>query len=298
MRKIILSILLAAFFASLSSAYTGADVNGKIDSFANEINLTVAAAATQQNVYSQAWIGKLFPSAPPHFAVGIEAGATRFNLKPLKDAVEIFGMNGAPSDLVYPTITANARIGGFVLPFDIGFSAMYLDLSDMSSLADGFGLNFFDIGGDFRYAILKGEGLLPQVSVGFGYYYIGGKVSFKRDGLAANLDYSSHTMFLQAQISKTIIFFTPYLGFRGIFSNATTNWSWAASASKAASSPMYGDAVLGGAGKSSFGFFDKAMPQVYGGFGMNFSFFALNLGAAYEFTNKIWGADISLRFQM
>ena len=300
MKKTTVSFLFALIFGAFgfSFTYTSYDVNKKLSDFCDDLNLTLPNAATQQNVYSKAWIGKLFPSVPPHFAVGVEAGVTKFNLSPLKDMAQIFGVNGLPSQLVYPTITANARIGGLVLPFDVGFSAMYLDLSNMDSVADGLGLNFFDIGGDIRWAILKGDGPLPQISVGFGYYYTSGKISYAKDGLAANVNYSAQTMFLQAQISKTIIFCTPYLGFRGIVSECDTDWLWLASAAKVASSSLYGDLAFYGAGQNKTSFFDKIMPQVYGGFGMNFGFFALNLGAAYEFVNNIWGADISLRFQM
>ncbi len=298
MKRLFLSAFAATFLLSFSFSFTGQDVNNKLNSFAKGLNMTLANAATQQNVYSSAWIGKLFPSAPPHFAIGVEAGVTKFDLQPLKEMAQIFGVEGIPNLIVYPTITANARVGGFVLPFDIGFSAMYLDFHDIKTLADGFSLKFFDIGGDIRWAILKGEGPLPQVSVGVGYYYIGGKVNYSKDGVAAGFDYVSHTLFCQAQISKTFIFFTPYLGVRGILTKSNADWNWAVDASKISSSPMYQDVSVGGGGKTGLEFFDKFMPQVYGGFGMNFAFFALNLSAAYEFTNNIWGADLSLRFQM
>ena len=295
MKKIVFA-LCVSLMAGLSFSYTGADVNSKLGDFANEINVTLPNAATQQNVYSSAWIGKVFPSTPPHFALGIEAGVTKFNLKPLKDMAKIFGVSGLPDLMVYPTITANARVGGFFLPFDIGFSAMYLNLSKLDSFAEGLGIKFFNIGGDIRYAILKGEGAAPQLSLGFGYYYIGGSVSYGESGLKANLDYASHTMFGQVQLSKTFMFFTPYLGFRGIFSKSATDWSWSVSAAKV--SPDYVDTTFGGSGKNSNSFGEKFMPQIYGGFGLNFGAFALNFGAAYEFVNKIWGGDFSIRFQM
>ncbi|MCR5046625.1 MAG: hypothetical protein K6A42_08610 [Treponema sp.] len=295
-------ILLASFllFATLfySFSYTGNDVNLKLGNFASELNLTLPNAATQQNVYSSAWIGKLFPSAPPHFAVGFEAGVTKLNLKPLKEMAEIFGVSGLPSLMIYPTITVNGRIGGFVLPFDIGFSAMYMDLSNLNSLADGFGIQFFNIGGDLRYALLKGEGPLPQFSLGFGYYYINGNVSFSKDELTAKMDYSCHTMFLQAQISKTLLFFTPFAGVRGIFSSSDTNWLWTASASRIASASDYTDLTTSGNGKSSTNFFGQIIPQIYGGFGMNFGFFALTISGAIDLRNIIWAGDLSLRFQM
>ncbi len=298
MKKIIFAsfLLFATLFYSFS--YTGADVNSKLSDFANDLNVTLPNAATQQNVYSSAWIGKLFPSAPPHFAVGFEAGVTKLNLKPLKEMTEIFGISGLPSLMVYPTITVNGRIGGFVLPFDIGFSGMYMDLSNLNSLADGLGIKMFNIGGDFRYALLKGEGVLPQVSLGVGYYYIGGRVSYSKDDLSAKIDYSAHTFFLQAQISKTLLFFTPFAGVRGIFSSCDSDWTWNVSAARIANISNYTDLSTGGGGKNSTNFFGQIIPQIYGGFGMSLGFFSLNLSGALDLRNIIWAADLSLRFQM
>lgn len=291
----------AAFFlcsAFSSFSFTGNDVTQKIGEFSTIINSTVANAATEQNVYSSAWIGKLFPSAPPHLAVGVEAGVTKLDMEPLKDMAQIFGVTGLPSLLVFPTLTANARVGGFFLPFDIGFSAMYLDLTKLDSIADGLGFNFFDIGGDIRWAILKGTGPLPQISVGAGYYYISGSLSYAKEGLAASIDYATHTAFAQAQISKTFIFFTPYVGFRGIVYSSKADWNWAVSPSQIAGAPLYVDTAFAGTGSASADWFGNFLPQVYGGFGLNLAFFALNFGAAYEFKNGIWGGDLSVRFQM
>lgn len=298
MKRFILSFVFAFAVAPLCFSYTGADVNDRLGAFADEVNVVLPNAATQQNVYSQAWIGKLFPSAPPHFAVGVEAGVTKFNFTPLKEMAQIFGNSGLPSDMVFPTITANARIGGFALPFDIGFSAMYLDIHNMNSLAEGLGIKFFDIGGDIRYAILKGEGVMPQLSIGFGWYFLGGNFSYDKDGVAAKISYETQTMFLQVQLSKTFLFFTPCIGFRGVFSISQTDWAWSVSPTKMASAPLYFDTNICGGGKKSVPFFNSFMPQIYGGFGMNFVFFALNLSASYEFTHRIWAADLSLRFQM
>ncbi len=298
MKKIAFALVLSFCAAVSSFAYSSDDVNLKMVRLSENLNAILPNAATEQNVYAPAWIGKLLPSAPPHFAVGAEAGVTKFDLSPLKETADIFGVAGLPSLLVFPTITANARVGGLFLPFDVGFSAMYLNLNRIDSIADGLGIQFFDIGGDIRYAILRGDGFLPQISLGFGYYYIDGKISYAKDGLYAKFDYACHTMFAQAQVSKTFLFFTPYVGFRGIVSKSQADWSWVADAARVAGAPQYVDLVFGGNGSSSANFFGQFLPQVYGGFGLNLGFLALNFGAAYEFCNKIWGGNFSVRFQM
>ena len=298
MKKILAASVILLFALVRSFAFTGRDVNDKLGSFSDILNSTLPNAATQQNVYSSAWIGKLFPSAPPHLAVGVEAGVSRLDMAPLKEAAEIFNARGLPDLLVFPTVTANFRLGGLLLPFDIGFSAMYLDLKNMDSIAEGLRIKFFNIGADIRWAVLKGDGPLPQISLGAGYYYMSGGVSFDKEGFAVNLDYKCQTAFAQVQISKTFIFFTPYLGFRGIVSKGDTDWFWQASAEKIAGAPSYFDAAFAGSGSRRVNWFGQFLPQVYGGFGFNIGFFALNFCASYEFINKNWGGDFSLRFQM
>ena len=298
MKKFVAALLFLTFAFVPAFSWSGEDVNARLGSFANAINATIPNAATEQNVYSSAWIGKLFPSAPPRLAIGVEAGVTRLDTQPLKDAARIFGVTGLPGMLAYPTLTANARIGGFFLPFDIGFSAMYLNLNKLESIADGLGFRFFDIGGDFRWAVLKGEGPQPQLSVGAGYYYTSGDVSYSKEGLYTKMEYATHTAFVQAQVSKTFIFFTPYLGFRGIFSKSEAKWNWQVSAERILAASNYSSYAYGGAGRKESDWFKNFMPQVYGGFGLNFGFFALNFSAAYEFVNKIWGGNLSIRFQM
>lgn len=298
MKKIIFCVVLSLCSAPFLFSFTGLDVDQRLVEFSNDFNKTLPSAATEQNVYSSAWIGKVFPSSPPHFAIGFEAGVTRLNLKPLKDMASLFGISGLPSLVVYPTITANARVGGFFLPFDIGFSAMYMNLTKLDSIAEGVGLRFFDIGGDFRWAILKGEGKMPQLSIGLGYYYIGGKISYSKDDLSAKIDYATHTAFLQAQVSKTFAFFTPFIGLRGIVSKSDTDWAWRATDARIAAASDYSGLSASGSGNVSSNWFDCVMPQVFGGFGLNFGYFALNFAAAYEFRYKNWGGDISIRFQM
>lgn len=291
------SLALCAPFFSFDF-YNGNEVNLRLSEFANGINETLPVAATQQNVYSSAWIGKVFPSAPPHFAIGVEAGVTKLDMEPLKQMAQMFSVTGLPSLMVFPTLTANARVGGLFLPFDVGFSAMGMDLSKLDSIADGLGIQFFNIGGDVRWALLKGDGPLPQISLGAGYYYMGGKVSYNKDGLYARLNYGTHTAFAQAQISKTLLFFTPYVGFRAITCKSSSDWQWFVTPQRIAQSAYYSGNVFAGQGNDSLKWFDKVMTQVYGGFGLNFGFFALNFCASYEFRYQLWGGDFSIRFQM
>ena len=299
MKKIFTILAAVAFSAgAFAKTFTATDVNNCLGDLSIVMNKTLPNAASQQNVYSQAWIGKVFPSAPPHFAIGIEAGVTKLDLAPLGTFAEIFKIGSLPNTFVYPTITANARIGGFVLPFDIGFSCMYMNFSNLKAAADGFGVKFFNIGGDVRYALLKGDGALPQISLGLGYYYLGGKISLDKDGVSAGIDYATHSLFGQLQVSKTFLFFTPFIGFRGIFSKSDTKWNWAVTNERIASAASYVGTETSGNGSETSSWTDFFIPQIYGGFGIKASFFALNVSGAYDFRHSIWNGNLSMRFQM
>ena len=290
--------VLALSAAAFGKTFSAADINDSLGDFSSILNKTLPNAATQQNVYSQAWIGKLFPSAPPHLAVGIEMGVTKLDLEPLRNIAEIFKVGDLPKLFVYPTVTANFRLGGFVLPFDIGFSCMYMDFSKIKAVSDGFGIRFFNVGGDVRYALLKGEGVWPQLSLGFGYYYSSGKISLDKDGVKAGVEHATHTMFGQVQLSKTILFFTPYVGFRAVFSKSATDWAWFVTDARAAAAASYIGTETSGSGSANSSWTDYFIPQIYGGFGLKASFLAINLAASYDFKHSIWGGNFSFRFQM
>ena len=296
MKKFFLSLFAAgALFSTFAQEHGFDEVDLCLDGFASSLEKTLPNAAVQQNVYADAWIGKFFPSAPPHFGFGAEFGVAKFDLSPLKDVAGIFGISAIPKTFIFPTFTANARLGGVILPFDLGLSFMYIDLSKLR-LVDGIGVNYFNVGGDFRWAIFKGEGAFPKLSVGGGFYYTKGGFSFEKDGFDTSLDYSVKTAFFSAQISKKFIFFTPYAGFRGIFSDSDIKWNWKVTSELAGDSNYTG--ALAVSGKKSSGFFGSFMPQVFGGFGLDISMMALNFGASWDFKNSIWAADVSVRFQL
>lgn len=291
------SVLMALAFSGFAKDISLNDIKSNFNDFSNILNDTLPNAAVQQNIYADAWIGKLFPSAPPHLGAGIEFGVTKFDLSPLREVTKAFEISGVPSSFIFPTVSLNTRVGGLVLPFDVGISFMSFDTSRIFPI-DGFGIKYFNIGGDFRWAILDGEGVLPQVSVGLGFYYTSGKIYYKQDEFKASLEYAIKTLFFQAQVSKTFLFVTPYAGLRAIFSSSTTDWDWKISSELANSITSYIDTETSASGKRTTSFSDSFIPQIYGGAGLNFSMFALNLGASWDFRNSIWACDISIRFQM
>lgn len=110
------------------SPFTVAE-NG-LNDFCDDLADVIPNSQTQQNVYAEAWIGKLFPGF--HFGAGVNAGVSALDVSTLKDAALALGVDDVKDindTLVFPTITVDARLGGIILPFDIGVTAMSIDTS-------------------------------------------------------------------------------------------------------------------------------------------------------------------------
>ena len=285
--KIIVALAVTAIIGS-SAAFaidetTKENVSNGMNDFATELLTAVPEAATQQNVWADAYIGKLFPSFPVHLGGGITIGGSQLDMTGFKNAAESLtnGYNALatsdfatllstysdfsmskmdftiPDSFFMPTATVDIRLGGIVLPFDVGICAMMtnpslfsVDLSNpesilsasnaMSFSAFGFDgtFDYLTIGADIRYCLYEGNLILPKISLGGGYYYVKGEfaVNSSSDATAgsatvtttANMDLSFKTqvMFLQAQVSKNFAFATIYGGVRGIVSDSANTWAW------------------------------------------------------------------------
>ena len=309
LRKIALSAVLLAgavsfSFADSSIPLSPDSINDGIDDFSKELGFSIPQAAVQQNVYAEAFIGKVFPTLPPHFAVGIDAGLTHLNTSGLAKAADNLGISGVKNDMYLPVFNADIRIGGVILPFDIGFSFMTLDVGKLNSMDVDFTAEYTTFAFDVRYALLEDGLLLPAVSVGGGYSVNKGSFGASNSSAEANVDFSVHTLYAQVQASKTLnipvvkIGFTPFIGLRGLISNYTNDWSWKYATSIAGVS--YSTSGKGSASSDGFGGFQ---PQIYGGLGFNFGFFQLTASICADLRHiggdsSLWSSAFSFRFKL
>lgn len=318
-----------------------------LNAFAENILVAAPQAATQQNVWADAYIGKLFPSLPPHFGVGISLGGTKMDMTGLKDAATAFeGMindfvsddtsslpsnigdianaftdtvdfGSIPDTFVMPTVSIDARIGGIFLPFDIGISAMMtnpslfsVDLSDPNSLTsmsapmtfNAFGFNgsadYLTLGIDIRYCVLDGGVILPKVSVGAGYNITKGSfgISSDKSGVDANMNLSFNTqvIYVQAEVSKSIMIATIFGGARALVSNTSTSWAWNFKGTKNFEG-IDGNLIISGEDSGSRNAdttsstyqdgkwdFSGVQPQLYAGVGFNFLVFQTSLSVCAD----------------
>jgi len=185
--------------------------------------------------WSDAYIGQLL-GVPPHFGVGVSAGATTVKADEMKSLLTTLGIDTGsfPNLVPIPAAVAEARIGGFLLPFDIGVKGGYIPPEVGKTIQDatgGLNLDYLAAGADIRFALLKGGLLLPRVSLGVGVNYMKGGLGTTLSGgqsftytygtdtyeIAASdpelgLSWETTTVDLKAQISKGFLIFTPYAG--------------------------------------------------------------------------------------
>lgn len=279
-----------------------------LNDFCDDLVDVLPNSQTQQNVYAEAWIGKLFPGF--HFGAGVNAGVSALDVSSLKDAALALGIDDVKDindTLVFPTITVDARLGGIILPFDIGVTAMSIDTSKMDSVdknIDPVAIDFFTIGADVRYAILQGGFLRPKWSVGAGFYYTKGGVDVDDDTAKASLDFKSTTFMLNTQASMKLLCLVPFIGGRALFSKTSVDWKvkadWASIIVDNADT--YYDGVVdalkwgilpGSFSGSSSGF--SVYPQVFGGVGLDLLFLNLTVSGSYDIASKIPSAAVSVR---
>lgn len=284
-------------------------INDGLDDFAGELGIAVPQAAVQQNVYADAFIGKVFPSVPPHFAVGFNAGLTHINTEGLADAADKLGISDVEDNYYFPVMNADVRIGGVFLPFDVGLSFMKLNNLDFAAAGTDLTIDFFTIAADVRYAILEDGLVKPGLSVGAGYSYNSGSFEIGNDDAEASVDYKVHTMYVSAQISKALnipvvkIGFTPFVGVRAVLSKYDNDYDWKVKNSTAVLAATTTGIAYSGSGSNSQSTFGNFQPQLYGGLGFNFMVVQLTGSVCADLRHlgtdsKLWSGALSLRIKM
>ena len=276
--------------------------------------------------WADAFIGNF-----PRFGVGFSVGLTTMDLDSFKGLINLFsnplpdwlgGFGGFP----IPGWAAEARLGGFALPFDMGFKFGLMPIKNSANFEH---FDYLLVGGDVRYAILKGNIILPTISVGVGFNYLSGSLGMTAGedrkfayenpltGLEESIifkaplftvDWSTASLDFKAQISKSFVIITPYLGI-----GVSTGWSKAGYGVKmevddSDSSGSIEDVenIFKKAGFNNFtptGFSSETKPingwnfRTFGGFALNLAVVRLEFTGFYNFVDK-YGATIGFRIQL
>jgi hypothetical protein len=274
--------------------------------------------------WSDAYIGKLIPGAPPHFGIGASFGVTTIDMAAANDLAEALGFN-IPFDtkkLMLPVYAGEVRLGGLFLPFDIGVKAGVLP--PVGLWRSGINTSYTLIGADIRYVLTEGGAILPKISLGAGFtclkggletsvggvqsYDIGGGKTLNVNSPDVHLFWNTKALDFKVQLSKPFFIITPYLGI-----GASCAWSEAgyeAEAPVTVSGGSLSDAysylsargISGmniGANKLSSTLETSGFSvRAFGGLSVNFAAFKLDLTGMYNFRDSNYGVSFGARFQL
>jgi hypothetical protein len=151
---------------------TLSDLQKGVSNFSDNLAKSLPFNASLGLNWSDAYIGQ-FLGIPPHFGIGVSGGLTSMDSDSVKKLLNIFDLNLPIDFMILPAYAVDARIGGFFLPFDVGIKFGILPNLDFG---DTLTIDYLLIGGDIRYAVLKGNAVLPTVSVGLGVNYLRGEL--------------------------------------------------------------------------------------------------------------------------
>jgi hypothetical protein len=276
--------------------------------------------------WADAYLGKLFPSVPPHFGVGVAFGYTTVDFEAFDELLNQFDLSVPGGfdlgQLALPAYVAEARIGGFVLPFDVGLKFGAFENLGTSSAA----VDYLLAGGELRYAVMDGKKnlLLPNLSVGMGLNYLsgsfsgsksstltfstpGGADSLSLSDLEVGLEWETLALDFKAQVSKSFLILTPYVGL-----GATHAWSSAgyrveakfdSNPDMSAINDSLKDAGVEGidfGGKGFSTIFEETgwSFRAFGGLSVNLALFRLDLTGLYNFPDRNYGLTLGGRFQL
>jgi hypothetical protein len=222
-----------------------ASMKNDFKGFSTDVAKTLPFASTMGLNWSSAYIGKLF-----HFGVGVSGGAVFVPAQSFIDVMKGFGITAPPAvtklttgsygkffGIPLPSLQVEARLGGVILPFDVGvkFGTIPSQANLSAILPQGLNANFVMAGVQVRYQLVKEKFLIPQISVGVGGNHFQGTITYDTnlapftlsnfqlpDGTSHTLTVTSpalaylwktNTLDFQLEVSKTILFIvTPYAG--------------------------------------------------------------------------------------
>jgi len=331
----VLSLCVLIFLLTTGTAFTEEkanlkDLHAAVDSFSTSIAKSLPFNSTIGLNWSDAYIGQLV-GIPPHFGFGTTFGITTLDIALMNNLLKHFESEvlfdfEIPDwfGLPLPAITADFRIGGFILPFDIGFKIAYLDSSNWGLLNEftPFGLEYMLIGGDVRYALIDRR--LVKLSLGLGFNHLGGVFSITGpDGVKpfyfeveeteysisvnnpnVSLAWQTNNIELKTQVSFIHFIVTPYVGL-GL------GYGWSKAGYKV-NGRVDGNTSQFKEHLSSLGItnfteavgFESIMDvsdfnmRAFGGLSLNLAVFKFDFTAMYNILGNNFGATFGMRFQL
>jgi len=337
MKKLIVCIgilCLSAGIGFTQSATNLDDFKNGISNFAEDLGSVLPMNTVIGLNWNDAYIGDVV-NISPHFGIGLTTGFTTLPYKRIRSLVEN-AMGGDSEDIPgiirktgvpIPAAAIDARIGGFLLPVDLGIKLGYFSM-DSSDLK----IDYLLVGGDVRYCVMDQAILIPKISVGFGFNYMKTDIKLSNalgdditidipatySGLTgiSSLDLTSPDLYMEmetkvfdfkTQASWKFLVFEPSIGlgasygiskvYAGAESKLTKNNGKQLSQKEKEALSSLGFDI----DDSSIGYTKNVRAfayRVFGGMGFNLSIVRLDFGLMYGMNSGSWGATFGGRIQI
>jgi hypothetical protein len=329
-KKEIIVIALVMVLGILSPAFSQnllKDLQNSTGKFADSLAKSLPFNSVIGLNWSDAYIGQLI-GVPPHFGIGVSGGITTMDYGAVEDLLGNFAvsMPFSLNRMILPGYTVEVRIGGLILPFDGGVK---FGILPGVNLGNNFNLDYTLIGGEIRYALLRGKAALPKVSLGFGVNYLTGGIrssageqhftfgtspvhTLTLENPEVNLFWSTTTYDFKAQVSKSFLIITPYVGLGTSFALSeagyTVNSRLLYNGSPVSdvdqliadleNAGISGIDLDGARGFSSDHTISGWGLRIFGGFSLNIAVLKLDFTGMYNFLDSNYGGSLGIRFQL
>uniref|UniRef100_A0A7C3E250 Uncharacterized protein n=1 Tax=Gracilinema caldarium TaxID=215591 RepID=A0A7C3E250_9SPIR len=334
-KKALALTILTAALAMPGFSQNIEDLQSGAESMAKALSAALPFNSTLGLNWSDAYIGQLL-GVPPHFGVGVSAGATTVKADEMKTLLTTLGVDTGvfPVLIPIPAAVAEARIGGFLLPFDIGVKGGYIPPElgkTIKETTGGLNLDYLAAGADIRFALLKGGLLLPRVSLGVGVNYMKGGLGTTISGgqsftytygsdtyaISASdpelgISWETTTVDLKAQISKGFLIFTPYAGLGASYGMSKAGYYVKSdiTATKNNQSINPQDLIdllkannitppdISATGISSYFANNGWAFRAFGGLSLNILVLRVDVTGLYNLSDNSYGGSVGVRFQL
>ncbi len=316
MKRTIAAILIfATMLTAVNATATQAELDKELSDFAKQVADFVPRASTSTNLWADAHIGNLFPlKGLPHAGIGATAGGVLIPTSLMSTFSSAFSDPAKTWEAFpLPAISMDARIGGIILPFDIGVHALLLDNFEHEFWGMKVTIpTIFSYGGDVRLAILQEGVVLPALSIGVGYTYVKGEFDIEsKDVLSvsnilssastvrSHMEYETNIYSATVQLSKKILIITPFVGAKAIAQDGTYKYGGSYTNVDGHTHTLSMAEV-----KKTFDFTDvsKAIKKlnynVFAGVGLDFFIIQTTVGVNYDFTDKTWAGSASIHIKI
>ena len=332
MKRVLLVLALIVTVTIGVSALDYATFADAFQDFADEVANTLPATAGVAGLsWSPAYIGQF-----PHFGVGVSLGASTIPFDFIDPLVTQLGVT-LPSEFEYlekwglpiPAAALDARLGGFLFPFDVGFKIGFVPEKLREKLGK-VNLDYLLVGGDVRIPLLKDHGFVPALSVSGGYTFMRGNVGIPDiegtgDYIITSLPgyvgdtltitapelaftWQTHTMVAKLQASKNLLIFTPHLGLGAAYGISEAGGGMSSEVTftggdlddpaivqaledALAAADVDSDSILITSSANGYSFW------VYGGTAINILLLKIDLTAMYNIVNGGYGGAVNVRIQ-